>query len=58
MGSLGCLRLPPGPDALFDQFKQRGASFVKEPSFVDEGLWGFEVTDVDGYVLAFFRLRD
>jgi catechol 2,3-dioxygenase-like lactoylglutathione lyase family enzyme len=45
------------PDALFDEFSRRGASFVKELSFIDEGLWGFEVTDADGYVLAFFRLR-
>lgn len=43
------------PDALFDEFKRRGASFVKELSFIDDGLWGFEVTDADGYVLAFFR---
>ena len=34
------------------------ASFVKELSFIDDGLWGFEVTDADGYVLAFFRTRD
>jgi catechol 2,3-dioxygenase-like lactoylglutathione lyase family enzyme len=46
------------PDALFDEFSQRGASFVKKLSFIDQGLWGFEVTDADGYVLAFFRLRD
>lgn len=46
------------PDALFDEFQQRGASFVTELSFIDEGLWGFEVTDADGYVLAFARLRD
>ena len=46
------------PDALFDEFSRRGASFVKKLSFIDEGLWGFEVTDADGYVLAFFRLRD
>ena len=46
------------PDALYDEFSQRGASFVKELSFIDKGLWGFEVTDADGYVLAFFRLRD
>jgi hypothetical protein len=46
------------PDALFDEFRQRGASFVKELSFIDAGLWGFEVTDADGYVLAFFRLRN
>jgi hypothetical protein len=26
-------------------------------SFIDDGLWGFEVSDADGYVLAFFRVR-
>ena len=46
------------PDALFDEFSQRGASFVKKLSFIDEGLWGFEITDADGYVLAFFQLRN
>lgn len=46
------------PDALYSEFKQRGASFGKELSFIDDGLWGFEVTDADGYVLAFFRTRD
>ena len=46
------------PDPLFEEFKQRGASFVKELSFIDKGLWGFEVTDADGYVLAFFRVSD
>jgi hypothetical protein len=46
------------PDALFAEFRQRGASFVKELSFLDPGLWGFEIADADGYVLAFFRLRD
>ncbi len=45
------------PDTLFQEFKQRGASFVKELSFIDAGLWGFEVRDADGYVLAFFQLR-
>ena len=45
------------PDVLFAEFSQRGASFGKTLSFIDEGLWGFEVTDADGYVLAFFRLR-
>lgn len=43
------------PDSLFHEFRQRGASFVKELSFIDDGLWGFEVKDADGYVLAFFR---
>src|SRR5258705_11528477 len=46
------------PDTLFEEFKKRGASVVKELSFIDKGLWGFEVTDADGYVLAFFNLRD
>jgi catechol 2,3-dioxygenase-like lactoylglutathione lyase family enzyme len=46
------------PDALFDEFSQRGVSFVKQLSFIDDGLWGFELTDADGYVLAFFQLRD
>lgn len=46
------------PDTLFDEFSRRGASFVTPLSFIDDGLWGFEVTDADGYVLAFFHLRD
>lgn len=46
------------PDPLFAEFKERGATFVKELSSIDIGLWGFEVTDGDGYVLAFFRTRD
>ena len=36
------------PDTLFDEFRQRGVPFVKELSFIDEGLWGFEITDADG----------
>jgi catechol 2,3-dioxygenase-like lactoylglutathione lyase family enzyme len=46
------------PDSLFEEFRQRGVSFVKELSFIDDGLWGFEITDADGYVLAFFHLRN
>ena len=46
------------PDSLFVEFQQRGASFVKELSIIDDGLWGFEVTDADGYVIAFFRTSD
>ena len=46
------------PDALVDEFRARDVSFVTELSFLDPGLWGFEITDGDGYVLAFFRLRD
>ena len=37
--------------------RRRGASFVKTLSFIDDGLWGFEVNDADGYVIAFFKLR-
>ena len=46
------------PDSLYEEFKQRGATFVKDLSFIDDGLWGFEVTDADRYVLAFFTLRN
>lgn len=46
------------PDSLYEEFRERGASFVTPLSFLEEGLWGFEVTDADGYLLAFFRLRD
>lgn len=46
------------PDTLFNEFKQHGVSFVKELSFIDDGLWGFEVTDADGYVLAFAQVRN
>lgn len=46
------------PDKLFDEFSSRGASFHKELSFIDNGLWGFEVSDADGYILAFFCLRN
>jgi hypothetical protein len=45
------------PDTWFAAVKERGASFEKELSFIDDGLWGFEVTDADGYILAFFRTR-
>ena len=45
------------PDSLFAEFNRRGASFTKELSFIDEGLWGFEIADADGYVLAFYQLR-
>jgi uncharacterized glyoxalase superfamily protein PhnB len=45
------------PDALYAEFRERGAAFVKELSFIDDGLWGFEVRDADGYVIAFFTLR-
>jgi catechol 2,3-dioxygenase-like lactoylglutathione lyase family enzyme len=46
------------PDSLFDEFTRRGVKFVKPLSFIDHGLWGFEIADGDGYVIAFFHLRD
>ena len=46
------------PDTLYEEFRQRGVSFVKPLSYIDDGLWGFEITDADGYVLAFFKLRN
>jgi hypothetical protein len=46
------------PDALFEEFRQRDVSFVTPLSFIDDGLWGFEIADADGYVIAFFRLRN
>lgn len=46
------------PDALYEELRQRGVAFLKELSFIDDGLWGFELADADGYILAFFRLRD
>jgi len=44
------------PGALFEEFRRSGASFLTELTVLDEGLWGFEVTDADGYVLAFARV--
>jgi catechol 2,3-dioxygenase-like lactoylglutathione lyase family enzyme len=46
------------PDALFEEFSRRGVSFVRELSFIEEGLWGFAISDADGYVLTFFQLRN
>ena len=57
-GPVGTRTLHLDPDTLFDEFRQRGVPFVKELSFIDEGLWGFEITDADGYVLAFFQVRN
>ena len=45
------------PDALYEELRQRGVAFLKALSFIDDGLWGFELADADGYILAFFRLR-
>lgn len=45
----------PDPDALAEEFASRGVQF-REPLGVDsDDLRGFEVADVDGYVLYFGR---
>ena len=46
------------PDALYEEFAQRDVSIVKPLSLIDDGLWRFEIADADGYVVAFFRLRN
>lgn len=46
------------PDALFDEFSRKAVSFVKGLSFIDKGLWGFELGDADGYVVAFVQVRN
>ncbi len=51
-GLVGTRQYTLDPDTLFS-VRERGASFVKPLSYIDDGLWGFEVTDADGYVLAF-----
>jgi catechol 2,3-dioxygenase-like lactoylglutathione lyase family enzyme len=48
----------PDPDGLFAEFSARGATFRKPLSYIDDGLWGFEVADADGYVLAFYCVRN
>jgi len=57
-GPLDALIYSMDPDALFDEFNRRGASFATTLSFIEEGLWGFVITDADGYRLSFFQLRD
>ena len=46
------------PDPLYAELRERGVRFAKELSWIDDGLWGFEVSDADGYILAFFRTRN
>jgi catechol 2,3-dioxygenase-like lactoylglutathione lyase family enzyme len=46
------------PDTLYQEYRDRGVTFTKELAFIDDGLWGFELADADGYILAFFRLRN
>ena len=46
----------PDPDGLYAEFSTRGVEFYKPLAFDgDDGLHGFEVKDVDGYILFFGR---
>ena len=43
------------PDALFEEYQSKGVTFHKPLKDDDDGLRGFEVADVDGYILFFGR---
>ena len=48
----------PDPDNLFTEFSNRGVQFFQTLSEVDDGddgLQGFEIMDIDGYILFFGR---
>jgi catechol 2,3-dioxygenase-like lactoylglutathione lyase family enzyme len=47
----------PDPDALAAEFASRGVEFSQPLGDDDDGLRGFEVRDLDGYVLFFGRPR-
>jgi catechol 2,3-dioxygenase-like lactoylglutathione lyase family enzyme len=47
----------PDPDALAAEFSSRDVEFSEPLKNTDDGLRGFELKDVDGYVLFFGRPR-
>jgi catechol 2,3-dioxygenase-like lactoylglutathione lyase family enzyme len=47
----------PDPDALAAEFWSRNVEFSEPLKDTDDGLRGFELKDVDGYVLFFGRPR-
>jgi hypothetical protein len=50
----------PDADALAEEFSSRSISFfktLKDSENGDDGLYGFEIQDIDGYVLFFGRTR-
>src|SRR5437762_3230596 len=47
----------PDPDALAAEFSSRNVEFSQPLKDDDDGLRGFEVKDIDGYVLFFGRPR-
>jgi len=48
----------PDPDALAEEFTSRNVQFFKPLMNNDDNLRGFEVQDVDGYILYFGRPND
>ena len=48
----------PHPDALAEEFALRQVEFFHPLLEGDDGLWGFEVKDADGYLLFFGRTID
>jgi catechol 2,3-dioxygenase-like lactoylglutathione lyase family enzyme len=48
----------PDPDALAEEFAIRGVEFCEALTDTTDDLRGFEVQDVNGYVLFFGRPRD
>jgi catechol 2,3-dioxygenase-like lactoylglutathione lyase family enzyme len=47
----------PDPDALAAEFTSRGVAFSEPLNESHDGLWGFELTETDDYVLFFGRPR-
>ena len=47
----------PDPDALAAEFSSRSVEFFQPLKKDDDGLWGFEVKDADGYLLFFGRTQ-
>lgn len=45
----------PDPDVMAAEFESRNVSFYQPLSNNDDGLRGFEVVDIDGYILFFGR---
>ncbi len=48
----------PDPDALAVEFRSRDVEFHKPLEDTHDGLRGFEIEDIDGYVLFFGRPRE
>lgn len=45
----------PDPDALYKEYESKGVDFRRPLEIDHDGLLGFEITDINGYVLFFGR---